>query len=144
MECKEECEKFKKCIAFSYETLTTPNKYYNCYLYEGGPYTYGSGRPNTTCNILEQVCVNDAYERCLVSFAFKGKEYYDCTTADGYDPWCYDVRGNGNWDYCSNCYVCYNKADDSQCDLLERNGYCTKHVEFMKVNCRKSCGYCGR
>ena len=51
--CKEKCYENQKCTAFSYET-TPSSKYYNCYSYQGGPYTTGSGRPNTKCYIVEQ------------------------------------------------------------------------------------------
>ena len=51
--CKAKCYGNEECVAFSYESPTHPQKY-NCQVYKGGPYTAGTGRPNTTCYILEQ------------------------------------------------------------------------------------------
>ena len=53
MECKEECHANIECVAFAYEDPKNP-RFPNCYLYTGGPYTQGSGRPNTKCYILER------------------------------------------------------------------------------------------
>ena len=51
--CQAKCYDNEECVAFSYET-PTHHKKYNCNRYKGGPYTAGSGRPNTKCYILEQ------------------------------------------------------------------------------------------
>merc|ERR1719158_1444198 len=52
-------------------------------------------------------CTNEAGQRCRFPFVYDGSTYHGCTTAGGYDrPWCYDVRGNSNWDYCVNCGEC--------------------------------------
>ena len=49
-------------------------------------------------------CTNDAGYSCKFPFAYNGENYYKCTRAGGYSkPWCFDLRGNDNWDYCSNC-----------------------------------------
>lgn len=53
VKCKEKCYKNLECTAFSYET-PTPSYYFNCILMKGGPYTSGSGRPNTKCYILDR------------------------------------------------------------------------------------------
>ena len=46
-------------------------------------------------------CINKAGRKCQVSFTYNGKLYdNECATA-GWEPWCYDVRGNGKWDYCT-------------------------------------------
>ena len=47
--------------------------------------------------------INNAGYSCKIPFSYHGKEYYECTKDGGYEPWCYDVRGFGNWAYCSNC-----------------------------------------
>jgi hypothetical protein len=52
-ECKEKCYRRPTCTAFSYET-PSPLDYYNCYILQGGPYTTGSGRPNTRCYLPER------------------------------------------------------------------------------------------
>ncbi len=40
---------------------------------------------------------------------------------------------------------CSNKHGGSQCDAWKILGYCThKYVEYMQVNCKKSCGVCGK
>ena len=47
---------------------------------------------------------NDGGHGCKIPFEYDDKTYTSCARAGGYDtPWCYDVRGWGNWDYCSNC-----------------------------------------
>jgi len=45
--CKQQCESYVNCTAYAF---TSESSY--CDLYQGGPYTYGSGRAGTTCNIL--------------------------------------------------------------------------------------------
>ena len=56
-------------------------------------------------SIIDVGCINDEGHKCLNPFEYKGKQYTDCTDAGGYSKyWCYDDRGNGNWDYCTNCY----------------------------------------
>ena len=61
---------------------------------------------------MSQVCVNDAGYKCLHRFEYEGKTYDRCTTDGSPDiitkgqpslPWCYDIRGNKEWDYCSMC-----------------------------------------
>jgi len=53
------------------------------------------------------VCTNDAGIRCKSPFDYDGITYHGCTHAGGYNrTWCYDVRGNSNWDYCVNCGAC--------------------------------------
>ena len=38
---------------------------------------------------------------------------------------------------------CKNIASDSMCAQKKRDGYCTQTlVEYMKVYCRKTCGFC--
>ena len=50
------------------------------------------------------VCANESGKACKSPFLYKSKLYYSCTKAGGYDrPWCYDIRGNDNWDYCTSC-----------------------------------------
>jgi hypothetical protein len=51
--CEKGCNTNLECDAFSYET-PTPSDYYNCYHYKNGPYTAGSGRPDTKCYIVER------------------------------------------------------------------------------------------
>ena len=54
-------------------------------------------------------CTNDAGIRCKFQFDFKGQTYKSCTDDGAYStPWCYDVRGNDNWDYCSKCMSKYS------------------------------------
>ena len=48
-ECQEHCVENETCVAFSYEIYNAES----CYLYKGGPYTYGTGRVNTTCYIMK-------------------------------------------------------------------------------------------
>ena len=48
-ECQQHCVDKRECVAFSYES----NNAESCQLYKGGPYTYGSGRMNTTCYIMQ-------------------------------------------------------------------------------------------
>ena len=39
---------------------------------------------------------------------------------------------------------CKNNASDSLCQQKKSDGYCTHGlVEYMKVYCRKTCGFCG-
>lgn len=48
--------------------------------------------------------VNDDDEACMDTFVFNGNTYSSCTKAGGYSkPWCYDVRGNNNWHWCTDC-----------------------------------------
>jgi len=54
-------------------------------------------------SVLDACLTNNAGYSCKVPFSYHGKEYYKCTIDGGYEPWCYDVRGFGNWAYCSNC-----------------------------------------
>ena len=62
------------------------------------------------------VCVNDAGFKCLRRFEYNGVTYDRCTIdgSKGPDwsppvgsnlplPWCYDIRGNKEWDYCTTC-----------------------------------------
>ena len=50
------------------------------------------------------ICINDEGHKCKATFWYDDNEYHACTQAGGYDtPWCYDVRGNDNWGYCSRC-----------------------------------------
>ena len=50
--------------------------------------------------------INDAGATCKIPFSYSGKQYSSCTKAGNYDtPWCYDKRGSGYWDYCSNCRI---------------------------------------
>ena len=62
------------------------------------------------------ICVNDAGFKCLRRFEYNGVTYDRCTTDGskgpnwsppiGYIlnlPWCYDIRGNKKWDYCTHC-----------------------------------------
>jgi len=52
--------------------------------------------------IYDGCLVNDGGYRCKSEFEYKGKRYFECTKAGGYDtPWCYDV--SGSWDWCSKC-----------------------------------------
>ncbi len=48
-ECQQNCIDITGCVAFSY----TSDAIENCNLYRGGPYTYGSGKPDTTCYIIQ-------------------------------------------------------------------------------------------
>jgi len=52
---------------------------------------------------LDGCSTNNAGYSCKVPFSYNGKEYYECTKDGASAPWCYDVRGFGNWAYCSNC-----------------------------------------
>merc|ERR1719167_1232945 len=52
---------------------------------------------------LDGCLTNNAGYSCKVPFSYYGKEYYECTKDGASVPWCYDVRGFGNWAYCSNC-----------------------------------------
>lgn len=45
--CKGQCQSHGDCTAYSFSSDNS-----HCDLYKGGPYTYGSGRAGTTCNIL--------------------------------------------------------------------------------------------
>ena len=41
---------------------------------------------------------------------------------------------------CSDC-ECSDVRDD--CEQYQRAGYCEKTVEWAKINCSKTCGFCG-
>ena len=45
--CQEECQISVGCVAFTYGENT------DCDLWQGGPYTYGNGRPGYTCYIMQ-------------------------------------------------------------------------------------------
>ena len=47
-ECWEECDVTSGCVAFSYKTEGE----INCYLYQKGPYTHGTGKKNTKCYVM--------------------------------------------------------------------------------------------
>ena len=53
VECSDKCYRDQKCTAFSYET-PTDSRFWNCNLQKGGPYTSGSGRPNTKCYLTKR------------------------------------------------------------------------------------------
>jgi len=38
---------------------------------------------------------------CYFPFVYRGRQYDTCTTADGYDPWCYIDSNFENWGYCN-------------------------------------------
>merc|ERR1711962_1960587 len=38
---------------------------------------------------------------CYFPFVYRGRQYDTCTTADGYDPWCYVDSNFENWGYCN-------------------------------------------
>ena len=60
--------------------------------------------------IIANGCWNDAGYSCKFPFEYNGKTYYECTRdGAGRIAWCYDKRGDGHWDYCSNCRGKYDK-----------------------------------
>ena len=48
-ECHQQCRETGGCVAFAYSL----GLYTYCYLYGGGPYTYGNKEPDATCYIME-------------------------------------------------------------------------------------------
>ena len=49
LECQQHCIDNTECAAFAYTRWVT----INCDLYQGGPYTYGNGKSDTTCYIMK-------------------------------------------------------------------------------------------
>ena len=50
VECYEECQEIpNECVAFDY---SPDNTGYECTMYKGGPYTYGTGIVGTTCYLM--------------------------------------------------------------------------------------------
>ena len=42
--CEKKCRYKNGCVAYAFENkIEQPPESNNCYLYQGGPYTYGSG-----------------------------------------------------------------------------------------------------
>ena len=52
LECQQYCIDNTGCVAFTF--IVDDCKYCeNCYLYRGGPYTYGNGKAGHTCYIMK-------------------------------------------------------------------------------------------
>ena len=51
--CKQKCLESNGCVAFALEPRTVNR---NCNLYQGGPYTYGSGKSDTFCYPIPGNC----------------------------------------------------------------------------------------
>ena len=55
--CRERCRRTNGCTAAAYLSTKTEN---NCYRYQGGPYTHGSGSEGTLCFPMESgilICI---------------------------------------------------------------------------------------
>jgi len=99
---------------------------------------------------LDGCLTNNAGYSCKVPFSYLGKEYYECTKDallfyNRSVPWCYDVRGFGNWAYCSNC-VQNNIIRDAQNDNKKCGGLNSSHRLFTfrgkrasEKNCKAKC-----
>ena len=52
--CHDVCKMTSSCVAFTFETsvIKMQKQYSNCYLYKGGPYTFGNGEIGMTCYVV--------------------------------------------------------------------------------------------
>ena len=63
MRCYYECVAADNCVAFAYGKYSQNTKK-NCYLYQGGPYTHGNDRDDTTCHIMIKAGIFLAFYIC--------------------------------------------------------------------------------
>ena len=66
--CKQQCLVTGGCVAFSYSKETKDN----CILYEGGPYTHGNDRSDTTCYIMPKGKLVLIYKNIYELFKARG------------------------------------------------------------------------
>ena len=52
--CHGTCKDTVSCVALTFETspIKLQKQYSNCYLYQGGPYTNGTGTNGMTCYVM--------------------------------------------------------------------------------------------
>ncbi|XP_064638075.1 zinc metalloproteinase nas-14-like isoform X2 [Lineus longissimus] len=140
---------FWKMMSFS--DVKIVNKMYNCDEKCGNVQCPKEGFVNKECKCVtpksyyESHCYNVQPEDKCLEWAVQGECQanaawmgYNCRKACDECPK-YGVAKKPNSDKCHDLYY-----DDAQCKAWAGKGYCDKYESFMKRQCTKTCGACGK